>query len=135
MRQDRWMFALGALYTGAIALAVMIAPDWVSYALYHHSLKDEAAAVRFVVGDFGGSLLLWAIAYGVVALDPTKNRAIVWVGGVGKVFIFVSMTQRFLSGGATALALSLGVGDLVFAGLFGRFLWRTRTRTSEEALR
>jgi len=123
------MFALGALYTCAIALAVMIAPDWVSNAFYLHSLKDEAAAVRFVVGDFGGSLLLWGIAYGLVALDPTRNRAIVWVGGVGKVFIFISMTQRFLSGGATALALSVGVGDLIFAGLFGRFLWRTRARS------
>ncbi len=120
------MFALGALYTCAIALAVMIAPDWVSSALYHHSLKGDPDAVRFVVGDFGGSLLLWGIAYGLVARDPMKNRAIVWVGGVGKVFIFISMTQRFVSGGATALAFSVGAGDLVFAALFGRFLWRTR---------
>jgi hypothetical protein len=102
------------------------APDWVSNAFYHHPLKGEPDAVRFVVGDFGGSLLLWGIAYGLVARAPMKNRAIVWVGGVGKVFIFFSMTQRFVSGGATALAFAVGVGDLVFAGLFGRFLWRTR---------
>jgi hypothetical protein len=42
-----------------------------------------------VVGAFGGSLLLWGIAYGLGA----------WVGAVGKVFIFISMTQRFVSGG------------------------------------
>jgi hypothetical protein len=97
-------------------------------------MKDEAAAVRFVVGDFGGTLLLWGVAYAAVAMDPSRNRAIVWIGGFGKVFIFLSMTQRFLSGGATALAFGVGVGDLLFAVLYGVFLWRTRTSATHAPL-
>ena len=130
---DRWMFAVSALYTTAIGLAVIGAPDWVASSFYRHAMKEEADAVRFVVGDFGGTLVLWGIAYAAVALDPSKNRAIVWIGAFGKVFIFLSMTQRFLSGGATAVAFGVGVGDLVFAVLYGLFLWRTRVRAPSPA--
>ena len=120
------MFALASAYTIAIALSVIVAPDWASEAFYRHRALPEETVLRILAGDFGGCLLLFGILYGMVARDPSKNRAVVWVGAIGKTLVFASMTQRYLAGIATPLAFSAGIGDLIFAALFAHFLWRTR---------
>jgi hypothetical protein len=125
-RADQIMFAISAVYTSSIALSVLAAPAWASEAFYRHVLQPDETVMRILANDFGGLLLFFGIGYGVVAIDPSKNRALVWLGLFGKIALVLSMSQRFVAGIATHLALSAAGGDLIFVALYAAFLWRTR---------
>lgn len=71
-----------------------------------------------LIGAFG-------VGYAVVARKPTRNRAIVWSGMIGKLGLILLGAMQFAAGTIEFRFFALGLGDLVFAGLFGLFLAKT----------
>jgi|HubBroStandDraft_2_1064218.scaffolds.fasta_scaffold338207_2 hypothetical protein len=125
-RCDRWMFALGAAWTVGIGATVMAAPRWAGEVFYRHDGTAEEPLLWMTTRDFGLGLVLFGLGYALVAIAPDTNRGFVQLGAVGKVLVVAAMIQRFTTGIATHWVLVVALGDLVFAALYARFLWRTR---------
>jgi hypothetical protein len=75
---------------------------------------------------FAQMAILLAMTYGfgylMVSRDLYGQRGIVVIGTIGKVLVFVLFLYHFVFSGLPATAFSIGVGDLVFALLFVKFL-------------
>jgi len=72
--------------------------------------------VAFFVVLFGG-------AYGWLAMQPVIDRPMVGFAAIGKSgFFFLVLVFVFL-GEASGLALGAAGGDLLFAGIFGWWVW------------
>lgn len=72
------------------------------------------------------SVLSFGIGYAFVALDPTKNRGIVWLGMAGKMYVGLLFVLFWSKGHLQLAAMLGGLGDILFAFLFLLFLWQTR---------
>jgi len=93
----------------------------------------------FVVSEFKGAslmyyqgflcaVILFGIGYILVGLDPNKNHAIVLLGGMGKIMVFIFFLAYYIPGHIKLYQLIIGAGDLIFALLFFRFLiWSNST--------
>ena len=73
--------------------------------------------------DFAFCVLLFGVGYGIVAMDPSRNRGLIWLGIIGKLGVVATLGQRWLTDVATAWVLPAAAGDFVFAALFACFLW------------
>lgn len=75
--------------------------------------------VAFFVVLFGG-------AYGWLALQAVIDRPMVGFAAIGKTGFFLLVLVFFLIGEASGLALGAASGDLLFAGVFGWWVWGGR---------
>jgi hypothetical protein len=75
--------------------------------------------------DFASCVLIFGLGYGIVAIDPSQNHGLIWLGIVGKLGVVATLGQRWLAEVATAWVLPAAAGDLAFAVLFACFLWRS----------
>jgi hypothetical protein len=71
---------------------------------------------------FWGSVVLFGIGYLVVARRPRENHGIVLLAVLGKIGTFFIWGWAYLQHAVTWLALAGGVGDLIFALIFIRYL-------------
>jgi hypothetical protein len=74
--------------------------------------------------DFAFCVLLFGIGYGIVAIYPSRNHGLIWLGIIGKLGV-AALGQRWLTDVATVWVLPAAAGDFVFAALFAYFLWRS----------
>lgn len=72
------------------------------------------------------AILLFGIGYYIVSKELTLNRAIVWLGMIGKIVLFFIFTYYFIEGKATFVAFMVFFGDFIWAILFAIFLYQTR---------
>jgi len=72
------------------------------------------------------AILLFGIGYYIVSKELTLNRAIVWLGMIGKIVLFFIFTYYFIEGKATFVAFMVFFGDFIWAILFAMFLYQTR---------
>ena len=120
-----WIFVAAALFNFAFGGPILLAPEG-SYALaYVPTLTDDAMALRFW-SDFGFAVVLIGVGYFLVSRDLTRNRGLVWLGVVAKLFDVVTLTSRFATGLAEPLVLLPAAVDGLFMLLFVLFLYQTR---------
>jgi hypothetical protein len=75
--------------------------------------------------------MLWfVISFGagfiIVSRDISKNHGIVIIGILAKMVYFIIFVITLALKQANVLLLLNGTGDLIFAGLFGKFLYTAR---------
>lgn len=85
-------------------------------------LGMEAPRYTAFYNGFFVAVLLFGIGYFQVGRDPSQNRAIVALGAVGKIAVFVLFLTGWRSGELPGLVALAGTVDLVFALLFFEFL-------------
>lgn len=71
-------------------------------------------------------VIVFGVGYGLVALVHHRFRFFISVGAMGKILFFSFVAYLWLQTAATALALTVASGDLLWALYFMRFLFRTR---------
>ena len=71
-------------------------------------------------------VVCFGIAYAFVRREPDRNRAIVWVGAIGKTGVVILIGQAWLQGLVPFLAFALVLGDLAFVAGFVFFLLSRR---------
>lgn len=71
--------------------------------------------------------MVFGVGYYMVSTDLSAHRGIVLLGIIGKVAVFVLFLYHLRYSGLPAPAFLIGVGDLVFALLFWKFLMFART--------
>ena len=75
---------------------------------------------------FVGVALAWQLAFLIIAHDPVRYRAIMLPGIVEKVSFGAAAIALYAQGRLAPMMLAAGLGDLVFAVLFGVAIWATR---------
>ena len=128
MDLTRWsmMFVGAAAFNFLMGGPIFFASGW-SYRLAY--VGDTPDSTLRFWGDFGFAVLLIGVGYAIVARDVTRNRGIVWLGILAKLFDVVAISSRWMHGIARPLALVPAAIDGSFVLLFVLFL-RTGIGTS-----
>jgi hypothetical protein len=119
-----WLFALGAAWNFVIGLSLLVAPLFSLRLLYGHEPSTDDQLLVMLDRDFAYCVLIFGLGYGIVAINPSQNHGLIWLGIIGKLGVVAILGQRWLAGVATAWVLPAAAGDLAFAALFACFLWR-----------
>jgi hypothetical protein len=122
------VFLLAALFNYAIGLPIMLARRW-SYELsYLPEVSRDPMALR-LWADFGFAVVLIGLGYQIVSRDVSRNRGIVLLGIIAKLFDVFNLTYLYLRGVARPLVLAPAFIDGVFVALFIAF-WISTARKS-----
>jgi hypothetical protein len=113
------MFLAAAAFNFAMGGPIFFASGW-SYRLAY--LGDAPESTLRFWGDFGFAVLLIGIGYWFVSRDVTKNRDIVWLGVLAKLFDVVALSSRWALGIARPVVLIPAAIDGGFVLLFLLFL-------------
>ena len=121
MSQKRWslMFLAAAVFNFAMGGPIFLASTW-SYKLAYFG-DAQQSAVRFW-GDFGFAVLLIGVGYWILSRDVSRNRGIVWLGIIAKIFDVTVLSSRWADGLARPIVLVPAAVDGAFAVLFILFL-------------
>jgi len=129
MRGWKIFFALAALNNLAVGAALLIGAEW-----FVGAVGVTGAGATYLVGFAGLVIAVFGVGYGLAALDPIANRALIVVGALGKAGAVVLTSWHAMAGHIAASVYLATMTDLVWALIFVVFLERTRTpRTSAPA--
>lgn len=121
------LFFIGGLWNIVIAV-----PAWIGMILV-----PEFAASLFGLAPptilYPYHAMLWfvvcfGVGYIIVSRDITKNHGIVVIGILAKSLYFIDCVITISLKQANVLLLLIGIGDLIFAGLFWEFLYTSRKK-------
>jgi hypothetical protein len=131
--RGRWatVFFAAALFNYAIGFAILLFRRW-SYDLsYVPEVTRDPMALR-LWADFGFAVVLIGLGYQLVARDVSKNRGIVLLGIIAKLFDVFNLTTLYLWGLAKPLVLVPALVDATFVLLFIAF-WFSSARTLRQS--
>jgi hypothetical protein len=120
-----WLFGAAAVFNAAVGLGLLFARPWLGGLIGLDPATGTNLALLYLTASF---ILLFAGAYGWVALKPMTNRPLILLGAIGKLVAVVCVAVPWMTGAIDARLPSLAAGDLVFAALFLDYLRRTRQR-------
>jgi len=117
----RWslMFVCAAGFNFAMGGPIFFFPAW-SYRVAY--IGEASAGILRFWGDFGFAVLLIGVGYWIVSREVTKNRGLVWLGIIAKLFDVVALSVRWAVGIAHTIALVPAAVDGAFVVLFILFL-------------
>ena len=122
----KYIFQLKAAINWIESLALLFADRWIRELLGEKPLTNPEYLQLFVVLVF-----VIGIGYWWVSQDISRNREIVKLGIYAQCSVFVVLAYQTLIGNVHPLYLIPGVIDLIFAILFGLFLYSyARTKPS-----
>ena len=121
--RKRWtvFFYLAAAFNFCMGGPIFFASAW-SYAIAYIDVPD-AATLRFW-GDFGYAVILIGIGYAILGVDIDRNRGIVWLGIIAKLFDMIALPVRWSQGLAHPVVLAPAAIDGLFCLGFVVFLIR-----------
>ncbi len=116
-----YLFVIGALWNIVIALVCLFLPI-ISVRLFQSNVPPTPVGFQL----FFALVLVFGFGYYWVSRNLGKNHAVVGMGIIGKLLVFLILGYHWLAGGVSNLSAITGVGDLVFAALFAEFLMQQR---------
>lgn len=127
----RWsrLFLVAALFNYAIGLPILLAAHWSYNLCYLPTIGRDPMAIR-LWADFGFAVLLIGFGYQLVSRDVSKNRGIVLLGIIAKLFDVVNLAMLFLLGIARPIVLLPALSDAIFVVLFLVFWFSNSKRLS-----
>jgi hypothetical protein len=124
----KYIFQLKAVINWIESLALLFADRWIRKLLGEKPLTNPEYLQLFVVLVF-----VIGIGYWWVSQDISRNREIVKLGIYAQSSVFVVLAYQTLVGNVHPFYLIPGVIDLIFAILFGLFLYSyARTKPTFE---
>ena len=124
----KYIFQLKAAINWIESLALLFADRWIRELLGEKPLTNPEYLQLFVVLVF-----VIGIGYWWVSQDISRNREIVKLGIYAQCSVFVVLAYQTLIGNVHPFYLIPGVIDLIFAILFGLFLYSyARTKPTFE---
>jgi hypothetical protein len=118
----RFFFTVAAIFNFAAGLPFLIAPD-AALASFGLPVPEDLLYHRVT----GVLIVCFGIGYGFVAREPERNRAIVWIGTLGKAGVIVLLAQAWLAGAISLASFAVALGDLAFVIGFLVFLSSKRS--------
>lgn len=120
MRIWQGVFALAAAFNFLVGLPLLLAP-----VAFYGAMNQPVPTDLLSVQTAALLISVFGVGYAMVARDPPANRAIVWLGLLGKAPLPLMVWLQVQAGKATMAAFTLTLGDALFAVLFLVFLLRT----------
>ncbi len=120
------MFIIAAAVNIIGAVWLLLNPENSGLLMYGSKIVFDNSAARINNQAFLFFVIVFGIGYAFVAKNPSKNRGIVWIGIMGKLYYFTASGLHFKSGLVTSAAFAGSFVDLAFAILFMLFLYKTR---------
>ncbi len=114
------LFAGSALFNLSMAAMLIFKPDFM---LARLEIRDPAA--RLLAQSFASSVAAWGIGYALIAYDQQTFRNFAWLGVISKTIFFLIYFAALKNGRLKFAAFVPALIDLILAGLFAEFLWRT----------
>jgi hypothetical protein len=120
------MFYIAAVFNILAAVWSLLTPENTALLMYGSktALDNPAASINSTA--FLVFVIIFGIGYAMVAKDTSKNRGIVWLGIIGKLYVFSAWGFYCKAGLVTPTAFIGTSGDLIFSILFIIFLYKTR---------
>jgi hypothetical protein len=122
----RYLFIIGAIWNIVIALGFLFLTKQV---LPLFGLQMPAEPVWLYL--FSALVLVFGLGYYWVSRNLDRNHAVVGMGVVGKLLVFLILGYYWIAGSIPTLTALAGVGDLVFAILFLGFLTNYKSRSDK----
>jgi uncharacterized membrane protein len=124
----KYIFQLKAIINWIESIALLFADRWIRELLGEKPLINPEYLQLFV-----GLVFVIGIGYWWVSQDISRNREIVKLGIYAQSSVFVVLAYQTLIGNVHPFYLISGVIDLIFAILFGLFLYSyARTKPTFE---
>lgn len=120
---EKILFLLAAAFNLSAAAVLLFRPDII---LARLNITDPGA--KLLARSLASSVTAWGIAYLLVAFNPLRFREFVRLGVLSKTLFFAIYAFAFFDDQITLNAFAPAIMDLVLAGLFAEYLWRTRTQ-------
>jgi hypothetical protein len=120
---DKALFVVAAAFNLGTAALLLLRPDIV---LARLGITDPAA--KWLARSLASSVMAWGVAYALVVVKPARFREFVRLGVFSKTLFFVIYAVAFFRGEISFPAFVPALVDLVLAGLFAEYLWRTGNR-------
>lgn len=118
------IFLIAALFNYAIGVPILLFRQWSYDHSYVMAVGRDPMAMR-LWADFGFAVILIGFGYQIISRDVSKNRGIVVLGIIAKLFDVINLTVLYFLGIARPLVLIPAFSDAVFAALFIIF-WFSR---------
>lgn len=125
MRGWRIFFALAALNNLAIGSVMLAGADQAAV-----RIGVTGPAASYIVGFAGLVIAIFGVGYGLVALNPLRNRDLVVMGALGKAVTVLFTSLHAMAGHIPQNVYLLGMTDLIWALIFCVFLQQTRKAAS-----
>lgn len=127
--ERRWskLFLVAALFNYAIGFPILLFRHWSYNLTYVDAVGRDPMAIR-LWADFGFAVILIGFGYQLIARDVRKNRGIVLLGIIAKLFDVFNLTFLFLWGLAHAFVLIPALIDGIFTVLFVIFWFSSKER-------
>ena len=109
-----YMLIIGAIWNIIISLLIFLGSFFANPGL------NELGIVYYQM--FSMVVLLLGIGYYLVGRDLDNNHAIISLGVIGKILVFVFMLIYYILGVVDAISLFIGIIDFIFGILFIEFL-------------
>jgi len=118
-----YMFLGAALFNYAIGFPLVLARHWTFDLSYVVTVGRDPMAL-LLWADFGFLVILIGFGYHIISRDVTRNRGIVILGIIAKLFDVVNFTTQFLLGLAKPIVLIPASIDGLFVLAFLMFLFK-----------
>jgi hypothetical protein len=119
---DKTLFMVAAAFNLSTAAILLFRPDIV---LARLAISDPAA--KWLARSMASSVTAWGVAYALVVVNPVRFREFVQLGVFSKTLFFGIYAVAFFSREISFSAFVPAMVDLVLAGLFVEYLWRTKS--------
>jgi hypothetical protein len=120
---DKRFFEIAAGWNLVAATGVMIQPGLFYKLAYGYEGPIDGVWLQLHIG-FWFLIGLFGVGYGLVGRDPVHHRGTLVLGVIGKTGFALFWIAQVALWRGTLLLLPGALGDLVFAGLFVRWLRR-----------
>jgi len=113
------LFLIGALYNIVLGLIFLVFFSRLM-SLFDMPMPPRELAVFHQMGIL--LAMVYGIGYYMVSRDLYAHKGIVLLGIIGKIIVFLLFLHHLVFSGLHVLIFLIGVGDLMFALLFCKFL-------------
>jgi hypothetical protein len=111
------LFLIAALFNYAIGFPILLFRQWSYDLCYVIAVGRDPMAIR-LWADFGFAVILIGLGYQTISRDVSKNRGIVVLGIIAKLFDVINLPVLFFLGIARPIVLIPAFIDGIFAALF-----------------
>lgn len=115
------LFLIAAVYNFLGAIVPIVDPKG-HFEVFFKGTVTESPALMMINQAFWVTVLFFGIGYYMISRDPVRNRGIIWLGAMGKLYVFGLWTWHYLTDLTAPFALVGATGDLIFACLFLLYL-------------
>ena len=124
----RYFFVAAALFNFAIGIPLFLARRWTFAIAFRNPSVSGLGLAPDLWADFGFCVALIGLGYLFIAVDPARERSLIWLGVFAKAFDVITLTWRTMIGVTNAIVLLPAAADAVFLAFFLIYLVKSPRR-------